>query len=204
MNGLIYFNSSKYSDLKIRCEGQEFNAHKIVLCGQSKYFSAMCDGDWKEGVDGVIELKEDDASVVKAMLHFLYRFDYDGSGNDQGRVSPMFFNSRVYSIADKYDVPALRLLAKEKFEEAVGTCWNMDDFVHVIPEVYDSTPPTDRGLRDIVVKVTHEHIKTLLEKKEFQYAIEETVGFAADIIRLMAGGGNLVRRKYECPNCNNF
>lgn len=41
------FDSSKYSDLIIRCEDREFKVHRIVVCGQSKYFSKICDGDWK-------------------------------------------------------------------------------------------------------------------------------------------------------------
>ncbi len=46
-NVFSFFSSSKYSDLIIRCEAQEFKVHKIVVCGQSKYFSSICDGDWK-------------------------------------------------------------------------------------------------------------------------------------------------------------
>lgn len=52
----------------------------------------------------------------------------------------MIFNARVYGIADKYDVPALKSQAKEKFEKVVETCWDMDDFPHAIAEVYSSTP----------------------------------------------------------------
>ena len=42
-----HLNSSKYSDLIIRCEAQEFKVHKIIICGQSEYFSSICDGVWK-------------------------------------------------------------------------------------------------------------------------------------------------------------
>lgn len=122
----------------------------------------------------MIELKEDDFRVVEAMLHFMYRFDYDGSGNDQGRVSPMLFNVQVYGIADKYGILALKSVAKEKFDKAVRTCWDMDDFAHVITEIYSSTPSTDRGLRDTVVDVAHEHIRALLEKDDFRGVLEET------------------------------
>lgn len=40
----------------------------------------------------MIELKEDNFCVVEAMLHFMYRFNYDSSGNNQERVLPMLFN----------------------------------------------------------------------------------------------------------------
>jgi hypothetical protein len=46
-NAFSYFESSKYSDAIIRCKGQEFKVHKVVLCAQSKYFSKAFDGTWK-------------------------------------------------------------------------------------------------------------------------------------------------------------
>lgn len=133
----------------------------------------------------MIELKEDDVQVVEAMLHFLYRCDYDSSGNDQRPVSPMLFNIKVYTAADKYDIPPLKSCARKKFDKVVDTCWDMDDFAHAITLIYSSTPPTDRGLRDIVVDVAHEHLKELLKKDKFFRVLEETPGFAADIIHLM-------------------
>lgn len=120
------------------------------------------------------------------MLRFMYTFDYDGSGNDHERVSPMIFNAEVYSIADKYGVEALKTRAKEKFDKAVWTCWDMDDFPRAITEVYSSTPSTDRGLRDAVVEITFQNINTLLKKPDFQDVLEDTVGFAADVTKIMA------------------
>ncbi|KAI9776086.1 MAG: hypothetical protein M1839_000599 [Geoglossum umbratile] len=193
-----YLNSAKYSDLIIRCEGREFKVHKIILCGQSKYFSTICDGDWKEAAENVIDLKEDDARVIEAMLHFFYRFNYDDSGDDQGPVSPMLFNTRVYGVADKYDVSSLKTLAKEKFDKAIKTCWDMDDFTHVITETYSSTPSADRGLRNLVAKVARKHIKALLERKEFRCVLEETISFAADVTQLLAeGGGNSALKRHS-------
>lgn len=120
------------------------------------------------------------------MLHFMYSFDYDGSGNDQERMSLMVFNVEVYAIAEKYDVVALKLRAEEKFDKAVRTCWDMEDLVHCVIDIYNSTPFTDRGLRDIVVDVAHEHIAVLLEKDDFQTVLEGTHCFAADLTRIMA------------------
>jgi hypothetical protein len=65
---------------------------------------------------------EEDVSVFEAMLHFMYLFDYDASGRDQAPISSMIFNVKVYSIADKYDVPMLKSQAREKFEKVVKTC----------------------------------------------------------------------------------
>jgi speckle-type POZ protein len=117
-------------------------------------------------------------------------------------ISAMIFSVKVYSIADKCDVPALKMQAKEKFEKAVKTCWNMDVLPRAVSEIYDSTPETERGLRDPVTEIVCKHIKTLLEKQDFKNVLEETAGFAADITRLMAlEAGSGKSQCYKCPNC---
>lgn len=156
----------------------------------------------------MIELQEDDVRVVEAMLDFMYRFDYDCSGNALERVSPMLFDVSVYSIADKYDIPALRIRAKEKFAAAVRTCWQMDDFPSVIAEVYGSTPSSNRSLRDTVIDVTQKHIKALMEKGEFVRVLKETSEFAADVTgymvqKGMGAGDTTARTRYSCPSCRN-
>jgi hypothetical protein len=47
VNNFSYFRSSKYSDLVIHCEDQKFKVHKVIVCGQSSFFSKACDGEWK-------------------------------------------------------------------------------------------------------------------------------------------------------------
>jgi hypothetical protein len=154
----------------------------------------------QEASDGVIELKGDDARVVDAMFRYMYTFEYDSSSTE---LSPTLFNVRVYSIADKYDVSALKLEAKEKIESYVTKCWYMDDFPHVISEIYSSTPPEDRDLRDIVLGVAEKHIDDLLEKESFCTVFDETVGFAADIALLLAKQKQSQPdlKKYRCPDC---
>ncbi|XP_014550388.1 hypothetical protein COCVIDRAFT_43068 [Bipolaris victoriae FI3] len=124
-------------------------------------------GKWKESVEGIIPLNDDDVSTVEAMLRFLYSFDYDAGGSAAGVASPMVFNVK-------------------KFKESVKTCWNMDDFPQAVAEVYGSTPPIDQGLRGMIVDVACERITELLQKQGFCDVLEETVGFASDLVQLQA------------------
>jgi speckle-type POZ protein len=129
----------------------------------------------------------------------MYLFDYGASGSDQARASPMIFHVKVYSIADKYDVVALKSQAKKKFEKAAKSCWNMEDFPLAISKVYSSTPATDRGLRGLVVEISCTHIDTLFVRQDFRNLLEETVGFAADVTQLIAS----TFKEYKCPSCGN-
>ena len=106
--------------------------------------------------NGSAVTKEDNPRAVEAMIHFMYRFDYDRSSSDHSHVSLMLFNVNVYQVADKYGVPKLKEHVKEKFEKIIETCWEMDDFPLTITEAYSGTPKTDRGLQDPLIRTRHE------------------------------------------------
>lgn len=147
----------------------------------------------------MIELREDDPRAIEAMIHFMYEGEYDSSKGRDGPTSPMILNVRVYRVADKYGVRALKELSKEKFEYSTSTCWDMDDFPHVITDVYETSECKD--LRDTVAIISQQHIKALLKKNNFYRVLEETSGFAADLVQLMAEG-HPTRAKYQCPSCS--
>ncbi|KAF5689029.1 hypothetical protein FDENT_4531 [Fusarium denticulatum] len=61
---------------------------------------------------------------------------------------------RLYVLADKYDVPALRLLARDRFYRAVELVWEEAEcFPDVVDELYETTPPTDTAMREIVCRL---------------------------------------------------
>ena len=81
-------------------------------------------------------------------------------------------NALVYAIADKYAIHPLKALAKEKFK-ALTKKGLPCDFSHIIQEVFDSTPPKDSGLRDLVVDKCMVHLDVLLEEEAFEALLHE-------------------------------
>ena len=43
---LVFLESSKYSDVTIRIQGEDIPAHKIVLAKGSEYFEKLFSGQW--------------------------------------------------------------------------------------------------------------------------------------------------------------
>jgi len=152
----------------------------------------------KESSERQIDIKDFDASVVEAMLRFMYSFDYS---NIYG-TSTMVFDAQMYQIADKYDIPALKAESKNKFNVAVTTGWSMDDFPLAITVVYESTPPEDRGLRDLVVETARKSIDKLLGSDGFCELIRKTPDFAADLIPFLCVKPSESLHSYECPSCD--
>ncbi|KLJ07494.1 hypothetical protein EMPG_17010 [Blastomyces silverae] len=193
-----FFISSTFTDFTIQVADEEFKVHKLIICGQSEFFSRMFNTQWKETAEDVIKL-EDDPRTIEAMIRFMYGFDYDGSIH--GRISPMLFSVRVYVVAEFYGIPGLKDQAKTKFEAAVQTCWDMDDFPAVITEVYTTTLPTDQTLRRVLVATATEHIELLLQKDEFVRALELCGSFAADVLRRLGQNQSAGNQRHKCPNC---
>ena len=79
--------------------------------------------------------------------------------------SGLMINAKVYAMAEKFDIPQLKSLAKDKFaKHACG--WPILDFASVAHEVLTSTPSSDRGLRDIVRNIIANHVTEITTDSE--------------------------------------
>ncbi|KAI1321277.1 hypothetical protein F5Y16DRAFT_71135 [Xylariaceae sp. FL0255] len=169
-------------DAIICCKGKEFKVHALVLSLQSDFFQKAFNGPWKESQGDKRIYLEDDVEVVKAMISFMYSFKYD---IPTGVSNPMF-HAQVYGVANKYLIPQMQNYSKDSFKDSTGTlCYGLsvpDDLHMVIKEVYTSTPDSDRGLRELVLKACQENLKKLSGKKSFRLTLDTVSGFAGDLV----------------------
>ncbi|KAI9772811.1 MAG: hypothetical protein M1839_002284 [Geoglossum umbratile] len=192
-------DSGNYSDLTICSGGQEYKVHKVVICLQSPFFAKACDGEFQEAKSNRIILAEDDHDTVKRMITYFYIHDYDDEVHStafsqpnescfQGRHMPMreqpalFSSIRVYALADKYDIQELKSLAESRFRIWATTYWIHPDFPDMVRDVYNSTPSTDRGLRNIVEKVLVDHALEVTEQPRFKELLVEIVELGLVVI----------------------
>ncbi|KAH7195394.1 BTB/POZ protein [Fusarium oxysporum] len=191
-----YFNNTTLSDATIRCEGRYFSVHSLILFCHSEYFRKQLDGPWKESSERVIDILDFDPPIVEAMTLFLYCFDYESPADS----SAMMFHAKVYQIADKYGIEALKRLSATKFRASIDENWKTDDFPLAIALAYTTTPPEDRRLRDIIVQVAFNNIGTLMSRDAFCETLSDNPNLATDIIRFMhEKRGEL--EEYKCSTC---
>jgi hypothetical protein len=92
-----------------------------------------------------------------------------GAGHGQ---SILFSSIHVYAIAERYGIPDLKALAKERFRECSQTNWACVEFPSIIRVVFESTPSSDSGLRDIVPQLVVEHADEFIENADFLSLVE--------------------------------
>lgn len=100
--------------------------------------------------------------------------------------SNLLTHTRVYALAEKYDIPTLKELAKRKFEMAMACYYDSPEFADAIEEVYCSTIDTDRGLRDVVLQAFRSHPQ-LASTQDVFAVIKETPSLAFELWKVERG-----------------
>jgi len=120
------------------------------------------------------------------MLCYFYTCDWSGSGDDN--FGDAIINVLVYAIADKYNVPLLKALAKEKFQNVMRSKnfkWNPDAFAGVCTQIYSTTPSSDRGLRTCAKHLMRKHKESLHVNKVFRSLLQASLlegDFVLDVV----------------------
>jgi len=92
-------------------------------------------------------------------------------------------HAKVYAIAEKYGIRALKALAQKKFAAQSAYHWGSTEFAEAIQEAYETTIDTDRGLRDIVIQ-TFRCFPEIAQRKDIEAIVRETPGLAWELFRV--------------------
>lgn len=139
------------------------------------------------------------------MITYLYTLDYDDNSADgdsgindeiseetgelsqESSNSTLFaslsLNTRVYAVAEKYGIQGLKDVAQLKFSTQLKRTCVEKELLSIIDEVYTSTPPKDRGLRDPLLEVIYGDIQYWTTQEDFLNDVNRCNDFYADILR---------------------
>lgn len=100
--------------------------------------------------------------------------------------SHLLLHTRVYALAEKFDIPGLKELARSKFEMAMACFYDSPQLADAIEEVYFTTIDSDRGLRDVVLQGFRTHPQ-LATTKDVYEVIEATPALAFELFKVERG-----------------
>ncbi|KAK2792549.1 hypothetical protein FQN52_003054 [Onygenales sp. PD_12] len=177
-----HFDSSKFADITIKTSEKEFKVHKIVLSCHSEYFARMLEGRWKETVNNLVILEEEDPRVIETMIRFMYEHHYQ---HEDETTQGVIFHTMVYAAGEKYGIALLKTYAASKFENVLHYCFRTIDLPSVIAAVYTSTVSTDKVLRDRFSQVVKRRIEHLMGDERFMEMLEQYPTFSIDMLESM-------------------
>ncbi|KAG7410393.1 hypothetical protein IWW34DRAFT_381953 [Fusarium oxysporum f. sp. albedinis] len=150
-----------------------------------------------------------DPQAVDCMVQFFYLWDYnprslmpkhilgqDGpqenetdvaSGADDTTTpkgSLLILHSKVFTLAHIYDIPRLRDLSIEKFQEVARLQWRSNCLLDAAREAYTATPSTVLDMRRAIVKTFYEH-RELLGEDHVKDFLREVHELTFDILMYM-------------------
>jgi hypothetical protein len=90
---------------------------------------------------------------------------------------------RLYVMADRFDVPALKLLARNRFYHDAESSWyRRDDFPELVDELYETTPRNEYPMREIFCRLVGSGMRTEAELEEqFRWVMEKHEDFAEGV-----------------------
>ena len=110
-------------------------------------------------------------------------------------------NIAVYALADKYDIPELGMLAVTKFDCALHCSGIENDLASlpaVIDAVFDTTPDTKRGLRNVVIKYCKYYKDQIIDNEDSAVIVRDHGEIGLVMIREITHERDQARRsKWE-------
>ena len=98
------------------------------------------------------------------MISYLYTGKY--KENHELWSKGTFVYIRMYALAEKYDIPGLQSDAREGFSTLASLKWPYRNLPAIIVAIYSSTPSSDRGLRDTIIKLCAQHLPDFFALEE--------------------------------------
>lgn len=153
----------------------------------------------------------DDPRAVAKLIEFLYTSDY--SYNDSQLSNSTFsattvtashellLHTQVYVLAEKYDVPALKVLASKKFHGSLPTNGPTNAFVASLELMFTQTPENDRLLKDLALGFAGKKYRELANRTDFIALCRNNGDVASEVIKAIASTSTEPQYK-GCPTCN--
>ena len=176
------------------CEGQS----KVLSLGFPLDFFDTLRYCTQEVEQGFITFEGEDPAHIEEMLMFLYTMRYPQKPFRDGTASDMVLDAYMYAIADRYGLPKLQTEARRAFEARLPLHYTDPTFMEAVKVAYDSTPQTDRGLRDMIMGVVWGNRSVMLVKEHVQECVMGSEGLKHDLLmELFATPGVVGYKKKE-------
>lgn len=174
-----------------------FHAHEDIIC-RLPFFRAALQGGFREAIEKIVKMPDDEPDIIAALLEFLYRGSYtyivdsaDTEDPPAKGIDEALFHIRLHALACKYDCEALAVVERRSMAYVLDGLNGMDIAV-VVREMFESGwvigDHDGGGEMASVAKRIPGIIRELYGacEEELHRVRAECPEFAAELVRLMA------------------
>lgn len=117
--------------------GQEsYTVHKDLICAKSPVFEAACNGNFIEGIQGIVRLPEDKPETFVLLLEWLYTERVAES--DNAKVVDWHGIASLYVLAEKLQIHEIKNSVVDTWIRKAEDTKEIP--LHEVPYVYYNTP----------------------------------------------------------------
>lgn len=163
-------DSGEDSDFTIRCGNRDFPVHRFIIKHKSEYFRVAVGNNFKEGNDGVLDLKETTPAALATAILYCYTnsfpMDCGTKTSFAGLVTPAAIGKKeevayvrdlmaVYLLADRLLLENLKkevcMALLRVLENIRATTSNFKDkLLPIVQYLYNTLSPVDELLRPYI------------------------------------------------------
>ena len=150
--------------------------------------------------------------MVEQILIFIYTGQNPHQAGSVPTAQEMINMANLYALAEKYGCASVKASLKSSFAVTARVQWNTVEFATAAKIVYDSTPESDRGLRDVIKSVAWAYHRGMTKKPDLLKLVNENIAFACDLARAAIEDAIASRPgmpngletsiRVACSNCN--
>lgn len=148
----LSFLNNEFSDLKIVCNGEKFDCHRVILAARSPVFRAMLQNGFTEGTCKEINLDILSSQTVKDMLYYMYCDKIDNLKEN---------TVELFKVADQYQIDNL----KERCSYHLRSTLNVENCLEylVLADIY-----RDQCLKKSGMEYVEKNIKSVMETPKWK------------------------------------
>ncbi|CAL1298356.1 unnamed protein product [Larinioides sclopetarius] len=161
------YNDHLFSDIVLRTDTEEFQAHRSILSARSPVFRSMFSTDMKEKADKCVEISDLSSDTVRRMLLFLY--------SDFVEELNLKSAKELYFAADKYDIISLKRRCAVFMQR--NLCPSNVCEVLVLADMHQ-----DRDLKSAVYDYIQKNDKKVFASDEWKLFMENNSYIAAHVM----------------------